>query len=153
MEDKAQGTRDRYVQGFNSLFGVLDDIILVIVAFAIIALAAILLYEAASDFFFLSAHSIPHITSELMFVLIIMELFRQVLRQLNRHQFSLNPFLFIGFIASIRGILLSQMGLSMGELKWEEGVTQLIVHALIVLILVTSYYFYAKVETNREQKK
>lgn len=123
-----------------------DDIILVLVAFGIIGVAVLLAIEAASDFVYYTEHSILHIISDLMFVLIIMELFRQVLRQLTRHVFSLNPFFFIGVIASIRGILLMQMKLAMGEPEWHRGVAQLAVYAVIVLILVICYYFYSKVE-------
>ena len=124
----------------------LDDIILLLVAFGIIGVAVLLAIEAASDFVYYTEHSILHIISDLMFVLIIMELFRQVLRQLTRHVFSLNPFFFIGVIASIRGILLMQMKLAMGEPEWRRGVAQLAVYAVIVLILVICYYFYSKVE-------
>lgn len=124
----------------------LDDIILIIVAIGIIGVAVLLSIEAISDFIYYTKHSISHIISDLMFVLIIMELFRQVMRQLTRHVFSLNPFLFIGVIASIRGILLIQMKLAMGEAEWWGGVIQLGVHAVIVLILIVSYYFYSKIE-------
>jgi uncharacterized membrane protein (DUF373 family) len=104
------------------ILNVVDTVILVLVAFGIIGIAGSLLYEAITDaLFFWSSHSIPHIISELMFTLIIMELFRQVLRQINKKPFSLNPFLFIGFIASIRGILLTQMSLSLGDVEWREG--------------------------------
>jgi uncharacterized membrane protein (DUF373 family) len=75
-----------------------------------------------------------------------MELFRQVMRQFNRHPFSLSPFIYIGFIASIRGILLAQMGLAMGELEWKEGITRLSVHAVIVLILAIAYLIYVKAQ-------
>ena len=92
----------------------IDDIILVLVALGIMTLAIILLIESFSDFYYFESHSIPHIISELMFVLILMELFRQVVRQLKRHSFSLSPFFFIGVIASIRGILLVQMRLAIG---------------------------------------
>ena len=80
----------------------IDDIILVLVAAGIIGVAVALVIEAASVFIYSPQPSIPHIISALMFALIIRELFRQVLRQLPRHTFSLNPFLFIGIIASIR---------------------------------------------------
>ncbi len=131
----------RYV---NSGFVIIDDLILIAVAIGIIAVAIMLLIEGATDVFYFSAHTIPHIISDMMFVLIIMELFRQVMRQIVRHSFSLNPFLYIGIIASIRGILLTQMSLSMGEVEWKEGVAQLIVHGILVLILITSHLIYSK---------
>src|SRR3989304_9363645 len=122
----------------------IDDIILVLVAAGIIGVAVALVIEAASDFIYYSQHSISHIISDLMFVLIIMELFRQVMRQLNKHEFSLNPFIFIGVIASIRGILLTQMKLGMGEAEWESSVIQLAIHAVIVLVLVGGLFVYSK---------
>ena len=144
MEKETPAEQSPPIRFLNRLFVFLDDIILVLVAIGIIAVAAILLLEAVSDFVFFSAHSIPHIVSDLMFVLIIMELFRQVMRQINRHVFSLNPFIFIGVIASIRGLLLTQMSLSMGEVEHKDGVVQLGVHAIIVLILVVAYFVYTK---------
>lgn len=135
-----------FISRINHWLVYLDDIILIMVAIGIIGVAILLAVEAVTDFIYYTKHSISHIISDLMFVLIIMELFRQVLRQLTRHVFSLNPFLFIGVIASIRGILLVQMKLAMGEAEWQGGVLQLGIHAIIVLILVISYYFYSKVE-------
>ncbi|MDO8426734.1 MAG: phosphate-starvation-inducible PsiE family protein [Deltaproteobacteria bacterium] len=135
----------------NKLFIVIDDVILVWVALGIIGVAFLLMMEAITDFIYFSQHSISHIISDLMFVLIIMELFRQVMRQINRQSFSLNPFIFIGVIASIRGMLLTQMQLGMGETEWQGGVVKLGVHAVIVLILVASYYIYSKGRPKEEQ--
>ena len=126
--------------------GYIDDIILIIVAVSIIALAVVLLAEAFSDFFYFETHSIAHILSDLMFVLILMELFRQVMRQLRRHTFSLSPFLFIGVIASTRGILLAQMRLAIGGGDIRLELLQIGVYALVVLIMVISFYFSSKVE-------
>lgn len=134
----------------NKAFVLIDDAILVLVAIGIIAVAILLLIEAASDFIDLSKHSVSHIVSDLMFVLIIMELFRQVLRQINRHTFSLNPFIYIGVIASIRGILLTQMKLGLGEAEWQSGVVQLLIHAVIVLVLVLSLSLYLKCQKQQE---
>ncbi len=134
----------------DKLLTVLDDIILFLVAFGIIGVAILLMAEAITDYINFTSHSISHIISDLMFVLIIMELYRQVMRQINRHTFTLNPFIYIGVIASIRGILLTQMKLGMGETEWSGGVVQLIVHALIVLILILGLFFYAKYQKKAE---
>ncbi len=128
----------------NKFLTIVDDIILVLVAVGIIVVAGLLMMEAISDFVSYTQHSISHIISDLMFVLIVMELFRQVMRQINRHTFSLNPFIFIGVIASIRGLLLTQMRIGMGEEEWQGGVIKLVVHAVIVLILVISLNFYSR---------
>src|SRR3989337_3361815 len=124
----------------------IDDIILVLVALGIMTLAIILLVESVSDFYYFESHSIPHIISELMFVLILMELFRQVVRQLKRHTFSLRPFFCIGVIASIRGILLVQMKLAMGGGDVYIDLAQIGVYAVVVFIMAISYFFSSQVE-------
>lgn len=134
----------------NRFLTVVDDVILIWVALGIIGVAFLLMLEALTDFVYYTQHSISHIISDLMFVLIIMELFRQVMRQINRHAFSLNPFIFIGVIASIRGILLTQMKLGMGETEWESAVIQLGIHAVIVLVLVGGLYVYSRVRKEEE---
>lgn len=126
--------------------GYFDDGILIIVAIGIISLAVILLAEAVTDFYYFSTHSAAHIISELMLVLILMELYRQVARQLRRHTFSLSPFLFIGVIASTRGILLVQMRLAMGEGDVWKEFAQIGIYAIVVLIMVICYYFSSKAE-------
>jgi len=128
----------------NKVLVAFDDLILFIVALGIVGVAVMLIYEALTDFIFYTQHSISHIISDLMFVLIIMELLRQVIRQINRHAFSLNPFIYIGVIASVRGILLNQMKLGMGEGEWTQGVILLGVHAFIVLVLIIGLYVYSK---------
>ncbi|MBI5237701.1 MAG: hypothetical protein HY887_04690 [Deltaproteobacteria bacterium] len=97
----------RWILASNRALGLVDDIILILAAVGILGVAGMLMFEAVTDFIFYSQHSISHIISDLMFVLIVTELFRQVMRQLNRHTFSLNPFIFIGVVASIRGLLLT----------------------------------------------
>ncbi len=146
-----QQRRSIVIPYVNKFLTVVDDVILIWVAIGIIGVAALLMLEAITDFVFYTQHSISHIISDLMFVLIIMELFRQVMRQINRHSFSLNPFIFIGVIASIRGMLLTQMKLGMGESDWEGGILQLGVHAAIVLILVFSLYIYSKGKPKEDQ--
>ena len=146
MQKSNPSEAPRIINRINSWLIYVDDIILVVVGIGIVGVAVLLLIEVISDFVYFTQHSISHIISDLMFVLIIMELFRQVQRQLTRHIFSLNPFIFIGVIASIRGLLIIQMRLAMGEAEWWGGIAQLGVHAVIVLVLVVCYYVYAKVE-------
>jgi len=137
--------KNPFLELLNLIFSVADHAILIIVAIGIIYLAVQLLFDAFYDAIFLwTKHTIPHLLSELMFTLIIMELFRQVHRQINKHKFSLNPFLYIGFIASIRGLLLTQMAVTMGDTEWAKGMIQISVHAGILLILVICYILYNK---------
>ncbi len=142
--------RRQALKFLNSVLDFVDDVILVLAAIGIMAVAGLLMYEAVSDFIYFTEHSISHIISDLMFVLIIMELFRQVMRQLNRHTFTLNPFIYIGVIASIRGLLLTQMKLGLGEAEWRSGVVQMLIHAGVVIVLIVSLFFYSKCKPKEE---
>lgn len=126
--------------------GYFDNIILILVAVSIGALAVILLAEAFSDFYYFSTHSFSHIIGELMFVLILLELLRQVVRQLNRQPFSLNPFLYIGVIASVRGILIALMKSAMGEMDLWAALAQIGTFAFVVLCMVIGQYLFTKGE-------
>ncbi|MBI1910868.1 MAG: phosphate-starvation-inducible PsiE family protein [Deltaproteobacteria bacterium] len=151
VKPEDSGRRSVVIPFVSKFLTIIDDVILIWVALGIIGVAFLLMLEALTDFIFYTQHSISHIISDLMFVLIIMELFRQVMRQINRHSFSLNPFIFIGVIASIRGILLTQMKLGMGEAEWVGGVIQLGVHAGIVLILVAALLIYSKCKPRADE--
>ena len=133
------------VTGIGRVLVIVDDIILYAVVVGIIGVAVLVIYETATDFLEYSQpqHSVAHIISDLMLVLIMMELFRQVMRQINRQAFSLNPFFYIGIIASIRAILITQMRVGLGETVWSEGVWQLLANVGLVLVFVLSLYLYS----------
>lgn len=134
-----------FLTTLNAVFRIADYTILITVAVGIIYLAGQMIFDAWYDALMLwTQHTIPHLLSEMMFTLIIMELFRQVWRQINKHDFSLNPFLYIGFIASVRGLLLTQMAVSMDDVEWSAGMIQLAAHGGILLILVICYVLYNK---------
>lgn len=119
-----------------------DDVILGIVALGTVSLAAVLLVEVTLEFARESQHNYPHVLSELMFVLIIMELFRQVLRQISHEPFSLNPFFIIAVIASVRGLLIIQMKIGTKELDWNVGVIGIMACSITVLFIMISFYLY-----------
>ncbi|MCC6543891.1 MAG: hypothetical protein IT392_05235 [Nitrospirae bacterium] len=143
--EEGEENKSALLKSLNFMFNIADHVILVIIAVGIIYLAARLIFDAYYDALMLwTAHTIPHLLSEMMFALITMELFRQVWRQINKHEFSLNPYLYIGFIASIRGLLLTQMAISMDDVLWDQGTIQMVVHGVILLILVVCYILYNK---------
>ena len=133
-----------------------DNAILVIVSLGIIIVAGIVLIEGASDILVYFSgksaidykHTPTHILSDFLFVLIVLELMRQVIRQLQQKPFSLNPFLFIGVIASVRGILIVMMGLALNEIEWVSGTIRLGVYALVILILVVCYSITTKTDNH-----
>ncbi len=126
-----------------------DYLVLILTALGLIAVAVLVLVEAFSEFLALQKYSVSHIVNSLMFVLIIMELFRQVFGQLSRHQFSLNPFLFIGIIASVRGILITQMKVAEREVALWDGLAQIAIYGVVVFVMVFSYYLSLKAEKCR----
>ncbi|MDD5434975.1 MAG: phosphate-starvation-inducible PsiE family protein [Nitrospira sp.] len=142
---------NRIINFLSRWMGYFDDVLLSLVALGIITLSVILLTESFSDFYYYASHTMPHIISDLMFVLILLELLRQVIRQLKRHSFSLSPFLFIGIIASIRGILIIQMKLALGLSEGWITLAQIGIYAIIVLIMVISYYLASRIEQNSSQ--
>ena len=119
-----------------------DDVILGVVALGTVALAVVLLVGVTLEFASEAQHNYPYVLSELMFVLIIMELFRQVLRQINHEPFSLNPFLTIAMIASVRGLLIIQMKIGTKEFDWNVGAIGIMACSLTVLFIMISFFLY-----------
>jgi uncharacterized membrane protein (DUF373 family) len=144
MEDKKHGG-SVFLKRLNTFFSVADYAILIIVAVGLIYLAGQLIFDAMYDAVFLwTQHTVPHLLSEMLFALIIMELFKQVRGLINRHKFSLNPFFYIGFIASVRGLLLTQMSSTMGDVEVYQGMLQMGVYGGLILIMIVCYVLYNK---------
>lgn len=122
-----------------------EYVILILVAISIGVLDVILLAEVFTDFYFYSSHSFSHIIGQLMFVLVLMELLKQVIRQLKNQPITLTPFFFIGVIASVRGILVTLMKVAMEGADIWISLAQVGTYAAVVLIMVISYYFSSKV--------
>lgn len=130
----------------GKMLDMIDNAILGIVACGTVAVAVALLFDLVLDVYKEEKHSFTHLLGELMFVLIIMELFRQVVRQICRQPFSLQPFMTIGVIACIRGLLITQMKIGAGELDWIVGSLETLAFALTVLLLIASSYWYHKIQ-------
>lgn len=123
-----------------------DNVILAMVACGTIAVAIALLFDLGLDVIYKEKHSFTHLLGELMFVLIVMELFRQVVRQIFRLPFSLQPFMTIGVIACVRGLLIVQMKLGAGEIEWVAGTLETLAFALTIVLLAASSYLYHKIQ-------
>ncbi len=86
-----------------------EDVIYVAVAAILVAIAAVLLYRTVDDG--VSGHGVfaDRITTAIngvLFVVIVLELFRTVIAHLEGGGFQLKPFLAIGIISAVRHILL-----------------------------------------------
>ena len=142
MADEIVEKKSRGIKFVNLAIEIGDDVILGIVALGTVGLALVLLIDVTLDFAREAQHNYPYLLSQLMFVLIIMELFRQVLRQINHEPFSLNPFLTIAVIASVRGLLIIQMKIGTGEFDWNVGAIGIMACSLTVLFTMISFFLY-----------
>lgn len=90
------------------------------------------------------------LTHDLLFVLILLELFRTVLNFLKSHIITLEPFLYIGIIAATRKILIG--GAELGTLKepspeifdrylWDMGL-----NTGVVVMLVAAVFLYNRIK-------
>jgi len=84
------------------------------------------------------AKAIIQFISDLLLVLIIMEVLGTVIHYLKEHATSLRPFLFIGIVSATRGILSIGARLSVGEVKpgdFSNAMIELGVNAAVILAL------------------
>src|SRR5690349_11046300 len=86
----------------------------------------------------ISAAAIINLISDLLLVLIIMEVLGTVIHYLKAHATSLRPFLFIGIVSATRGILSIGARLSVGEVTgsaFTNAMIELGVNAAVILAL------------------
>ncbi|MDD5452450.1 MAG: phosphate-starvation-inducible PsiE family protein [Desulfovibrionales bacterium] len=93
-----------------------------------------------------SRTAIISLVNDVLLALIILELFWTIIRFLKKQRFTLEPFLSIGIIASVRRILLVEIELSHVEHVQVERLWEIGLSALVILCLVFAYYLAAKVE-------
>lgn len=82
--------------------------------------------------------AIIQLVSDLLLVLIIMEVLGTVIHYLKAHATSLRPFLFIGIVSATRGILSIGARLSVGEVpsgQFTNAMIELGVNAAVILAL------------------
>lgn len=138
---------DAAAKGLSRVVELLDRLMLGAVALGTLTLAGQLILDLVADFVGREVHDTPHMVGELMFVLIVMELFRQTVRQIRQDPFSFKPFLAIGVIASVRGMLVVQMRAGIGNLDWTTGAQTIVAFALVVLALIIAYSLCHKFES------
>jgi uncharacterized membrane protein (DUF373 family) len=128
------------------------DSIIILVACGIFGAALILLYDIVTDFRYLGApdHTFSHLISDLMLTLIIMALLNQVNHLIKDQPFTLLPFIAIGLIASVRGFLIAQIKVGLGEIEWGAGLIQLGSYAVMTIAMATCFYIFSRgIKENR----
>jgi len=124
-----------------------DDIIHILVAVALLLSAFFMIAITALNFRSVGVSNILLVINDVLFVLIIMELLWTVLRYLRRQEFSLNPFIAIGIISSLRRILMLEAQMAMTEhTESYYLLSELGLNTLIVFVLVIAYYLVNKAD-------
>jgi uncharacterized membrane protein (DUF373 family) len=125
-----------------------EDFIYAAVAGVLVAIASVLLYHTVADALSTDAVFSERITAAVngvLFVVIVLELFRTVIAHLQGGGFQLRPFLIIGIISAVRHILLvgarslssetdKTFNHTQIELGVNGGVALVLVIALVLLI-------------------
>jgi uncharacterized membrane protein (DUF373 family) len=129
----------RWVLGVLTGF---EDVIYLVVALSLIGIAVAALYNTVSDFVSGGgsfAETVTNAVSGVLFVVIVLEIFRTLVAHLEGGGFQLMPFLIIGIISAVRHILLvGALSVSRGSTEFNHAQIELGVNAGVALILVVA---------------
>ena len=136
------------IMAIRTWLPIMDAIVHVVLAIALLRAAIMMILYTILNLRSLELQSILMVINDVLLVLIIMEVLWTVLRYLKRQKFSLNPFLAIGIISSIRRILVIGAQMSIGEMydldKVKVLFIELGINTGIILVLIVAYYIYNK---------
>jgi uncharacterized membrane protein (DUF373 family) len=127
-------------------FVTVEDAIYVLVAAVLVALAAVLLYRTVADALTSDQPFSTTITTAVngvLFVVIVLEIYRTVIAHLEGGGFQLRPFLVIGIISAVRHILLigaqslsTEKGSGFGHAQIELGVNAAVALGLVIALVL-----------------
>lgn len=131
---------------FENLFGKIAIIFNIIIAFILFISCGYLVYVAAFDFIspVPTPKIIMHVINEMLLALIILEILWTVIKFLKEKKFVIGPFLVIGVIAAIRRLLFIEAQASYEKHLPLESLYEISVTALVILVMVVSYYISLK---------
>lgn len=151
MDRRSPLRRDWLIRGLVSA----EDLIYVAVAVVLVAIAGVLLYHTVSDALSTNALFSDRITAAVngvLFVVIVLELFRTVIAHLQGGGFQLRPFLIIGIISAVRHILLvgARSLSSATEKAFNHTQIELAVNGAVALVLVIALVLLIRSEDRTE---
>lgn len=133
------------VRILRQLLIVADDILHFAVAVILLICAGMILVQTIPNLFHGGGiRGLLHVLNDVLLVLIVMELLWPIMRFLKRQPFTLNSFLYIGMISSLRRILLLEAEHSVavksmsGQVEWSSlwpVITEVGVNVLVILLL------------------
>jgi uncharacterized membrane protein (DUF373 family) len=119
-----------------------EDAVYLGVALVLVAVAVAALYNTVHDLLYSNAHFAQTVTAGVngvLFVVIVLEIFRTVLAHLEGGGFQLRPFLIIGIISAVRHILLvGAVAVSNENTQFNHAQIELGVNAGVALALVVA---------------
>ncbi|MCU1454695.1 MAG: phosphate-starvation-inducible rane protein PsiE [Acidimicrobiales bacterium] len=128
------------------IFAVIENVIYVLVAGVLIGLAAVLLYRTVVDAVTSDqpfSSTITTAVNGVLFVVIVLEIYRTVVAHLEDGGFQLRPFLVIGIISAVRHILLigaqslaSETTTSFARSQIELGVNAGVALGLVIALVL-----------------
>jgi uncharacterized membrane protein (DUF373 family) len=123
-----------------------EDAIYVVVAAVLVALAAVLLYRTVADALTSDqpfSSTITTAVNGVLFVVIVLEIYRTVVAHLEGGGFQLRPFLVIGIISAVRHILLigaqslsSETAKTFAHAQIELGVNAAVALGLVIALVL-----------------
>ena len=117
-----------------------EDIVYLGVALVLVGVAGAALYNTVHDLLASQSNFAQTVTAGVngvLFVVIVLEIFRTVLAHLEGGGFQLRPFLIIGIISAVRHILLvGALSASNGNSEFNHAQIELGVNAGVALVLV-----------------
>ena len=118
----------------------LDMFLHMVVAAVLILSCFAITWFAFKSLLPLSRESVIQVINDMLLILIILELLWTVIRFLKKKKFLLGPYISIGIIAAVRRILLIEAQTSSMKHVPVEKLYEIGLSALVVLVLIVSYY-------------
>ncbi|MBN2706974.1 MAG: hypothetical protein JXR89_11100 [Deltaproteobacteria bacterium] len=123
----------------------LDELVHILVALTLVIIALLLLGHTASYFlYFRDVHGLLKAVNMVLLVLIVMELLWPVLSFLKKDPFTLNPFIYVCIISSIRRILIVEAEMSIGHYDHHAYVLEIGLSVGTILVMTIVHYIYNK---------
>jgi uncharacterized membrane protein (DUF373 family) len=155
-EEETPGTREqrRAIQRLEPLFDGAMLFIYGVVGLLLLGVALVALGYALATVPKNLAAGVPSaisaLLSELLLVLIVVELLRTILNYIITHTASVRPFLTVAAISSVRRILSIGADLSLNEQKSREDFTramvELVAEGFVILVVAISLYLFSRRE-------
>lgn len=123
----------------------IDELLHILVAVALIVISVCLLGHAVVQFVAHPAiHGLLRAVNVVLMVLIVLELLWPVLTFLKRDPFSLNPFIYVCIMSSIRRILLVEAEMSIGRYDHHAYLLEVGVSVGTIFVMILVHYIYNK---------